>query len=51
MIAGGWLPNTDANLKLWLQHTQQVKPGVLMVIPAVSDAEAAALIAYLRTLK
>ncbi len=51
MIASGWLPNTDGNLKLWLQHYQQVKPGNFMSIRPVSDAEAAALIAYLRTLK
>jgi cytochrome c oxidase subunit 2 len=49
MIAAGWLPNTDENLKRWLQHTREVKPGVAMVVPAISDTEAAALIAYLRT--
>ncbi|MGH7584039.1 MAG: cytochrome c oxidase subunit II [Gemmatimonadales bacterium] len=51
MIAAGWLPNTDDNLKEWLQHTQQVKPDVKMVIPPVTDDEARALIAYLRTLR
>ncbi len=49
MIAGGWLDDTDANLKRWLQHTQDVKPGVKMVIGTITDSEAAALIAYLRT--
>ena len=49
MIAAGWLTNSDENLKRWLQHTKDVKPGVAMVIPPISDAEAAALIAYLRT--
>lgn len=51
MIAGGWLPNTDANLKDWLEHTQKVKPDVKMVIGPISDSEAAALIAYLRTMR
>ncbi len=49
MIAAGWLVNTDENLKRWLQHTKEVKPGVAMVVPPISDTEAAALIAYLRT--
>jgi cytochrome c1 len=49
MIAAGWLTNTDENLKRWLQHTKEVKPGVGMVIPPISDSEAAALIAFLRT--
>jgi cytochrome c oxidase subunit 2 len=51
MIAAGWLPNTEANLKDWLEHTQKVKPDVKMVIPPISDSEAAALIAYLRTMR
>ncbi len=51
MIGAGWLPNTDANLKDWIQHTQTVKPDVKMVLPfPVNDTEATALIAYLRTL-
>lgn len=49
MIAAGWLPNTDENLKRWLMHTQEVKPGVKMVVPPMTDAEADAIIAYLRT--
>jgi len=49
MIAAGWLPNTDENMKRWLQHARGVKPGVAMVVPPISDSEAAALIAYLRT--
>jgi cytochrome c oxidase subunit 2 len=51
MIASGWLPNTDANLRNWIEHTQQVKPDVLMKLPIpVSDDEVTALIAYLRTM-
>jgi cytochrome c oxidase subunit 2 len=49
MIAAGWLENNDENLKRWLQHTQDVKPGVGMKIRPITDAEAAAIIAYLRT--
>ena len=46
----GWLPNTDANLKMWLMHFDEVKPGVNMKLPApLTDAEADALLAYLRT--
>ncbi len=51
MIGAGWLPNTDDNLREWLEHTQKVKPDVKMILPGpVTDDEAAALIAYLRTM-
>ncbi|MBA2290990.1 MAG: cytochrome c oxidase subunit II [Gemmatimonadales bacterium] len=49
MIAGGWLPNTDLNLKRWIMHPQDVKPGVAMKGYTLSDAEADAIVAYLRT--
>ena len=49
MIAGGWLPNTDANLKRWISKPQEVKPGVQMNVPPMTDAEADAIVAYLRT--
>ncbi len=48
-IAAGWLPNTDANLKWWIMKPQEVKPGVKMVVPEMTDAEADAIVAYLRT--
>ncbi|HEY4320007.1 MAG TPA: cytochrome c oxidase subunit II [Gemmatimonadales bacterium] len=52
MIGAGWLPNTDENLRDWIEHTQKVKPDVLMKgLPPISDDEANALIAYLRTLR
>ncbi len=52
MIGAGWLPNTDENLREWIEHTQKVKPDVLMKgLPPISDDEAAALIAYLRTMR
>ena len=49
MIAGGWLANTDANLKHWIMKPQEVKPGVQMQVPPMTDAEADAIVAYLRT--
>jgi cytochrome c oxidase subunit 2 len=52
MIGAGWLPNTDANLRDWIEHTQKLKPDVLMKLPmAVSDDEVTAIIAYLRTMR
>jgi cytochrome c oxidase subunit 2 len=49
MIAAGWMRNTDENLKHWLQNPQEVKEGVLMRGYTLTDAEAEALVAYLRT--
>lgn len=49
-IASGWLPNTDANLARWLMNPQAVKVGVLMPNLGLTDAEATALVAYLRSL-
>jgi cytochrome c oxidase subunit 2 len=49
MIAAGWMRNTDENLKHWLQNPQEVKEGVLMQGYTLTDAEAEALVAYLRT--
>jgi cytochrome c oxidase subunit 2 len=55
MIGAGWLPNTDDNLRQWIEHTQKLKPDVIMnskanPLPPISDDEAAALVAYLRTM-
>jgi cytochrome c oxidase subunit 2 len=47
-IAAGWLEDTDANLARWIQHPQAVKPGVVMPELGLTDAEAQALVAYLR---
>jgi cytochrome c oxidase subunit 2 len=49
MIAAGWMKNTDENLKHWIQNPQEVKEGVLMRGYTLSDAEAEALVAFLRT--
>jgi cytochrome c oxidase subunit 2 len=52
MIGAGWLPNTDANLRDWIEHTQKIKPDVKMILPmAISDDEVTAIIAYLRTMR
>jgi len=50
MIASGWLPNTDANLVRWITNPQAVKVGVLMPNLGLTDDEATALVAYLRSL-
>ena len=48
-IASGWLDNTDENLRHWIQKPQEVKSGVKMVVPEITDAEADAIVAFLRT--
>jgi cytochrome c oxidase subunit 2 len=50
-IAGGILPNTPENLARWLRNPPAVKPGSLMPDQRLSDAEVAALVAYLQSLK
>ena len=47
-IAAGWFENTDANLARWIQDPQDVKKGSLMPDLGVTEAEAQALVAYLR---
>ena len=50
MIASGWLENTDANLAAWIKDPAAFKEGVAMAgVYQVTDAEAAALAAFLRT--
>ena len=51
MLAAGTLPNTPANMAYWIEHAQQVKPESLMPDIALSAADAAALNAYLQTLR
>ncbi len=50
-IAGGILPNTPENLARWVRHAPTLKPGTLMPEQKLSDAEAAALVAYLQSLR
>jgi cytochrome c oxidase subunit 2 len=47
-IAAGTLKNTDENLAHWIRDPQKIKKGVLMPNLGVTDAEAQALVAYLR---
>ncbi|HRP06904.1 MAG TPA: cytochrome c oxidase subunit II [Gemmatimonadales bacterium] len=49
MIAAGWLENTDENLAHWIQNPEQFKEGTLMKVGPITDAEAQALVAFLRT--
>jgi len=48
-IAAGTLPNTDENLAHWIRVPQDVKHGVLMPNLGVTEDEAKALVAFLRT--
>jgi cytochrome c oxidase subunit 2 len=48
-IAAGTLENTDANLAKWIRNPQEWKQGVLMPNLGVTEDEAKALVAYLRT--
>jgi len=47
-IAAGTLKNTDQNLAHWIRDPQGIKKGVLMPNLGVTEAEAQALVAYLR---
>jgi cytochrome c oxidase subunit 2 len=47
-IAAGTLKNTDENLARWIRDPQAIKKGVLMPNLGVTEAEAQALVAYLR---
>ncbi len=48
-IAAGTLKNTDENLAHWIRNPQEVKHGVLMPVLGVTEDEAKALVAFLRT--
>jgi cytochrome c oxidase subunit II len=48
-IAAGTLKNTDDNLARWIRNPQAIKKGVLMPNLGVSESEAQALVAYLRS--
>jgi cytochrome c oxidase subunit 2 len=48
-IAAGTLPNNDENLTHWIRFPQEVKHGVLMPNLGVTEDEAKALVAFLRT--
>jgi cytochrome c oxidase assembly factor CtaG/cytochrome c2 len=47
----GVLPNDDYNLQLWIQHPQQVVPGVDMPDMGIDQRDARDIAAYLDTIK
>jgi cytochrome c oxidase subunit 2 len=49
-IAAGAAPNTPANLRLWIQNPDAIKPGSLMPAMNLSDQDFDRLNAYLLTL-
>jgi cytochrome c oxidase subunit 2 len=50
-IASGAAENTPANLRLWIQNPDAIKPGSLMPAMKLSEAELDSLTAYLGTLR
>ena len=50
-LAAGTIPNDAADLAGWIRDPQQAKPGNKMPQVPLSDAERAALVAYLENLK
>ncbi len=50
-IAAGAAENTPANLKLWVQNPDAIKPGSLMPAMRLNEKDLNALTAYLETLR
>jgi cytochrome c oxidase subunit 2 len=50
-IASGAAGNTSANLRLWIQSPEAIKPGSLMPAMQLSDADLDAVVAYMETLR
>ena len=50
-LASGAAENTHANLRLWIQNPNAIKPGSLMPAMKLSDADLDAVTAYLETLR
>jgi cytochrome c oxidase subunit II len=50
-LASGAAGNTPANLRLWIQNPNAIKPGSLMPAMKLSDADLDAVTAYLETLR
>jgi cytochrome c oxidase subunit 2 len=50
-IAAGAAENTTANLRLWIQNPDAIKPGSLMPAMKLTDADLDALVGYLETLR
>jgi cytochrome c oxidase subunit 2 len=50
-IASGAATNTEANLRLWIQNPDAIKPGSLMPAMNLSEPDTNALVRYLETLR
>jgi cytochrome c oxidase subunit II len=50
-LASGAAENTPANLRLWIEKPDAIKPGSLMPAMKLSDADLDAVTAYLETLR
>jgi cytochrome c oxidase subunit 2 len=52
-IASGLFPNDSSHLARWIADAPALKPGAIMtrMQPPLSDADIAALVAYLQSLK
>src|ERR1700752_197999 len=50
-LASGAVENTPANLRLWIQNPNAIKPGSLMPAMKLGDADLDAVTAYLETLR
>jgi cytochrome c oxidase subunit 2 len=50
-LASGAAENTPANLRLWIQNPDAIKPGSLMPAMKLTDADLDAVTAYLETLR
>lgn len=50
-LASGVVENTPANLRLWIQNPDAIKPGSLMPAMKLSDPDLDAVTAYLETLR
>jgi cytochrome c oxidase subunit 2 len=50
-LASGAAENTHANLRLWIQNPDAIKPGALMPAMKLSDADLDSVTAYLETLR
>jgi cytochrome c oxidase subunit 2 len=50
-LASGAAENTPANLRLWIQNPDAIKPGSLMPAMKLSDADLDAVTGYLETLR
>jgi cytochrome c oxidase subunit 2 len=50
-LGAGVLPNTPANLRLWIENPQAIKPGCQMPAMNLSPSELNDVVAYLETLR